>query len=133
MLDAKRTERSRGRGRRSSPALSSRPLQAPHTSAWKLRFSFVPQRAYQGQSAAVSVLVKPAHARCTLAVRFADGSSQPGLTAVRAAQGKAAWTWSLAQSAVPGPAKATVSCGRSGTLSRTFTVVGGTVVSTRSS
>ena len=97
------------------------------TSAWKLRFSFVPQRAYQGQSAAVSVLVKPANARCTLAVRFADGSSQPGLSPVRAAQGKAAWTWSLAQSAVVGAAKATVSCGRSGTLSRTFTVVGGTV------
>lgn len=96
--------------------------------AWTLRFSFVPQRAYQGQSAAVSVLVKPATARCTLAVRFADGSSQPGLTAVRAAQGKAAWTWSLAQTAVPGTAKATVSCGRSGTMSRTFTVVGGTVI-----
>ena len=96
--------------------------------AWTLRFSFMPQRAYQGQPAAVSVLVKPATARCTLAVRFADGSSQPGLTAVRAAQGKAGWTWNLAPSAVPGPAKATVSCGRSGTLSRMFTVVGGTVV-----
>jgi len=35
------------------------------TSAWKLRFSFVPQRAYQGQPAAVSVLVRPMNARCT--------------------------------------------------------------------
>ena len=96
-------------------------------STWKLRFSFLPQRAYQGQSAAVSVLVKPADARCTLAVRFADGSRQPGLAPVRAAQGRASWTLSLAQSTVPGAARATVSCGPSGTLSRTFTVVGGTV------
>ena len=34
---------------------------------WTLRFAFVPQRAYQGRPAALSVLVRSPKARCTLA------------------------------------------------------------------
>ena len=52
-----------------------------------IRFSFVPQRAYQGLPAAVSVLVKPAGVNCSLAVRYVDGSLQAGLGAVRASAG----------------------------------------------
>jgi hypothetical protein len=97
------------------------------TSAWTLRFSFMPMRVYQGLPTAVSVLVKPAGTRCAIRVRYADGSSQPGLGPIRATQGQAAWKWTMGQFAPAGVAKATVSCGRSGTVSGTFTVVGGTV------
>jgi hypothetical protein len=97
-------------------------------STWTLRFSYMPTRAYQGLPVAVSVLVKPAGTTCTLAVRYADGSRQPGLHAIRAGQGAAAWTWHLGQFAPAGLARATVACGRSGTLTSRFVVVGGTVV-----
>ena len=90
---------------------------------WTLRFSFVPQRAYQGLPSAVSVLVKPSNARCSLSVRYADGSMQNGLGARRATDGRVVWTWDIAQAAAVGPARATVACGRSGSLSRVFTVV----------
>ena len=52
-----------------------------------IRFAFVPQRAYQGLPAAVSVLVKPDGVQCNLAVRYVDGSLQPGLGSVRASVG----------------------------------------------
>jgi hypothetical protein len=97
-------------------------------STWTLRFSYAPLRAYQGLTAAVSVLVKPNGTTCTLAVRYADGSHQPGLHPIHAGQGTAAWTWQLGQFAPAGSARATVSCGRSGTLTSRFTVVGSTVV-----
>ncbi|HEY5058481.1 MAG TPA: FxLYD domain-containing protein [Gaiellaceae bacterium] len=98
-------------------------------SAWTLRFSYMPSRAYQGLPVAVSVLVKPVGTTCSLAVRYADGSRQPGLHGIRAGQGTAAWTWHLGEFAPAGSARATVSCGRSGTLTSRFLVVGGTVVS----
>jgi hypothetical protein len=94
---------------------------------WTLRFSFVPERAYQGLPAAVSVLVKPPSAICTLSVRYADGSVEKGLGALKATSGRASWKWNIAQAAPVGPARATVGCSRSGRLSRVFTVVGGTV------
>jgi len=94
---------------------------------WTLRFSFVPQQAFQGLPAAVSILVKPAAVRCALSVRYADGSLQSGLGETRSASGRAAWKWDMALDAPAGPARAAVHCGRSGSLSRVFTVVGGTV------
>jgi hypothetical protein len=100
---------------------------ASAASQWTLRFSFVPQRAYQGQPAAVSVLVKPSSARCSLSVKYVDGSLQSGLGALHASSGRAAWSWKIAQAVPAGPARATVACGRSGSLSRAFIVVGGTV------
>jgi hypothetical protein len=104
---------------------------ASAASQWKLRFSFVPQVAYQGQTAAVSVRVKPATTRCSLSVKYADGSMQSGLGMLRARSGRAAWKWSLADVAPAGPAIAAVACGRSGNLSRAFTVVGGNVRSSK--
>ncbi len=100
---------------------------ASAASQWTLRFNFVPQRAYQGQPAAVSVLVKPSSARCSLSVKYVDGSLQKGLGAVHASAGRAEWKWSRADAAPAGPARATVACGRSGSLSRLFVVVGGTL------
>jgi hypothetical protein len=96
-------------------------------SGWTVQFSFVPKHAYQGQPASVSVLVRPGAAQCSLSVRYADGSHQPGLSAVHASAGHASWTWSLASSTPVGPARASVTCGRAGSLVRMFTVVGGTV------
>jgi len=94
--------------------------------AWTIRFDFVPSRVYQGLPAAVSVLVKPAGVTCDLAVRYVDGSLQAGLGRVRATSGSAKWTWSLDPSAPAGPARASVACGRAGSLTRVFTVVGST-------
>ena len=93
---------------------------------WTIRFGFVPSRAYQGLPAAVTVLVKRPGVTCTLAVRYVDGSSQPGLGPIQASSGSARWTWSLADSAPAGPARASVACGRAGRVSRMFTVVGST-------
>lgn len=92
----------------------------------KVRFAFVPQRAYQGKPASVTVRAKPAGVRCTLGVKYSNGSPQSGLGRVRAVAGRAQWTWDLALSAPVGPAVASVSCGGSGHITRRFTVVGGT-------
>jgi hypothetical protein len=100
---------------------------ASAASQWTLRFNFVPQRAYQGQPAAVSVLVKPSSARCSLSVKYVDGSLQKGLGMARASSGRAEWKWTLDAVAPAGPAHATVACGHSGSLSRMFIVVGGTL------
>ncbi len=96
-------------------------------SAWTLRVSFMPTRVYQGLPTAVSVLVKPNGARCTLSVHYANGTAQAGLGPVVATKGVAQWQWQMAQFAPAGPAHAKVGCGRSGSLARVFTVVGGTV------
>lgn len=95
--------------------------------AWKVRFSFVPQRAYQGQPAAISVLARGRDVRCSLLVRYLDGSVQSGLGAVTAVAGRAEWHWDVGQATPAGPAKATAQCGRSGNISRVFIVVGGAV------
>jgi len=91
---------------------------------WTLRFSYVPEQVYQGLPAAVSVLVKPDTARCSLTVRYADGSLQKGLGLRRASSGRIAWQWTMTLDAPAGPARARVSCGSSGSLSAPFRVVG---------
>jgi hypothetical protein len=94
---------------------------------WTIRFSYVPVRAYQGLPTAVSVLVKPSGVQCSLSVRYVDGSLQKGLGRVTASTGSAAWTWQLTETTPAGPARASIACGRAGSLTRVFTVVGGTV------
>ena len=96
---------------------------AAASSAWTLRFSYVPEQVYQGLPAAVSVLVKPDTARCALTVRYADGSLQKGLGLRRATSGRLAWQWTMTQNAPAGPARARVSCGSSGSLLARFVVV----------
>ncbi|MDQ3068080.1 MAG: hypothetical protein M3R12_13175 [Actinomycetota bacterium] len=88
-----------------------------------LRFGFVPQRAFQGQPASLSVVVRPTGVRCAASVRYADRSLQK-LPTVVARAGKAAWRWQIPAKAKLGSATATVSCGRAGASSRSFAVVG---------
>ena len=91
-----------------------------------VKFKVLPQHLFQGGPAVVSVVVTPRNRQCGLAVRYADGANQPGLVAQSAA-GLREWRWTVGNSAAAGPARATVSCGRSGVLTRTITVVGGTL------
>jgi hypothetical protein len=98
------------------------------THSWTVRFSFVPQRVYQGQPAAISVLLNPASTKCALLVRYLDGTAETGLTATKSPGGRVEWKWNVGSAAPAGAAKATVHCGfHSINVSRTFTVVGGTV------
>jgi hypothetical protein len=96
--------------------------------AWTLRFGFVPQRAYQGRAAALTVLVRSPKARCTLAIRYVDGSRQAGLGKAKPVNGRVSWTWDVAATVPAGAARAAVSCGKVGRLARSFVVVGGTAV-----
>src|SRR6266567_8804385 len=52
-------------------------------------------RVVQGNDATVTVAVKPAGARCSLAVRYKGGSRQPGLPIVHAIGSVATWTWQV--------------------------------------
>lgn len=89
-----------------------------------VRFTAAPARALQGSPAMVSVSVSPARSRCALAVRYADGSTQPGLRAVAATAGRATWRWVIPAKAGAGAARAKVMCGRAGSATRTIIVVG---------
>ncbi len=91
-----------------------------------VRIKQLPQHLFQGGPAVVSVVVTPQNRQCGLAVRYADGARQPGLVAHSTA-GLREWSWTVGKAAAAGPARATVSCGRSGVLTRTITVVGGTL------
>ena len=57
-----------------------------------LRFGFVPQRAFQGQPASLSVVVRPSGVRCAASVRYADATLQR-LPSVVARAGRASWRW----------------------------------------
>lgn len=85
------------------------------------RFS-VPQKAAQGQLMAVRVVVKTG-ARCVLSVRYADRAVASAPPAV-ARRGRISWSWRVAPTAALGTAHATVTCGRAGTSTTTFSVVG---------
>jgi hypothetical protein len=91
--------------------------------ASSLRFGFVPQKAFQGQPASLSVVVRPTGVRCAASIRYADASLQR-LPSVVARAGKASWKWTVAPKAKIGSASANVSCGKAGRASRSFTVVG---------
>jgi hypothetical protein len=85
------------------------------------RFS-VPQKAAQGQLMAVRVVVKTG-TRCVLSVRYADRAVASAPPAV-AQRGRISWSWRVAPTAALGTAHATVTCGRAGTSTTTFSVVG---------
>ena len=91
--------------------------------AQSLRFGFVPQRTFQGQPAALSVVVRPTGVRCAAAIRYADASLQR-LPSVVARAGKASWRWQIPAKVKTGTASATVSCGKAGKSARSFTVAG---------
>ena len=89
-----------------------------------VRVSFASQRVVQGNDASISVLVSPAGVRCGIAVRYANGAKQKGLAPQAAANGRATWRWNVAVGTATGRARATVSCGRAGKVSRRFMVIG---------
>jgi len=88
-----------------------------------LRFGFVPQRAFQGQPASLSVMVRPSGVRCAASVRYADATLQR-LPSVVARAGRASWRWQIPAKVKTGSATAAVSCGKAGKSSRGFTVAG---------
>ena len=88
-----------------------------------LRFGFAPQRAFQGQPASLSVVVRPSGVRCAASVRYADATLQR-LPSVVARAGRAAWRWEIPAKVKTGSATAAVSCGKAGKSSRAFTVAG---------
>ena len=87
-------------------------------------FTSVPRHVVQGKNALVSVSVHPAGGRCTLTVRYQGGTTQPGLKAVVAAGGHAAWSWQVPADVQAGPAVATVRCGGVGSRSHQIVIVG---------
>jgi hypothetical protein len=90
----------------------------------KLRFSALPKRVVQGNQATVAVGVKGG-GRCSLTVRYGDGTLQPGLATVRAAAGRARWSWRVPDTAATGPAKLIVTCGSAGRLVGSLPVIAG--------
>jgi hypothetical protein len=91
--------------------------------ASSLRFGFVPQKAFQGQPASLSVVVRPTGVRCSASIRYADASLHR-LPSVIARAGKASWKWTIPAKAKIGSASASVACGKAGRASRSFAVVG---------
>lgn len=91
-----------------------------------VRFAFLPTKAFQAKPVTVRVAVRPLAARCTLAVRYADGSHQRGLAPTRARRGVASWRWTVPVTADAGPATVSASCRGAGRVTRRLVVVGGT-------
>ena len=88
-----------------------------------VRFGFAPQRAFQGQPASFTVVVRPTGTACAASVRYADRSLQR-LPAQRARAGKATWRWKVPARVKPGSATISVNCGRAGRSTRGFRVAG---------
>ena len=88
-----------------------------------LRFGFVPKKAFQGQPASLTVVVRPTGVRCSPTIRYADGSTQRLRTTVARA-GRASWKWTVPPKVRLGAATASVTCGKAGRVARSFAVVG---------
>lgn len=86
--------------------------------------TFLPGHVVQGDQARLSASVRPAGARCTLAVVYRDGTKQQGLAPVAAAGGHAAWTWQVPTDVQAGPAQAVVRCTGAGSVKRALMIVG---------
>ena len=102
-------------------AVSASPASARSTG---IGFSFMPKHALQGDEARVAVTVRPAGARCTLSVRYVNGSLQDGLAATTAVGGRASWTWTVPTNVQAGQAQATVRCAKAGSAKRSLVIVG---------
>jgi hypothetical protein len=89
-----------------------------------VRVGYASQRVVQGNDANISVVVSPAGVRCALAVRYANGARQKGLAPQTATNGRASWRWQVGLGTATGRARATVSCGRAGKVTRRFMVIG---------
>jgi hypothetical protein len=87
-------------------------------------FTSIPRHVVQGKTALVSVSVRPAGTRCTLAVRYHGGAGQPGLKPALAAGGHAAWSWQVPADVQAGLAVATARCAGAGSRSHRLMIVG---------
>jgi hypothetical protein len=86
------------------------------------RFGFVPQKAFKGQPANISVVARPTGVLCAASIRYSDGAIQR-LASARVRAGKASWRWIVPGTAAPGLATARVSCGTAGKGTHRFSVV----------
>jgi hypothetical protein len=100
------------------------PAAATNQRANAVRVAFASQRVVQGNDANIGVSVRPAGVRCSLRVKYANGSWQKGLAPVTAVGGRASWRWTVPITTRAGRATATVSCGRAGRVKRRIMVVG---------
>jgi hypothetical protein len=82
----------------------------------------LPTKWTQGQLVPINVAVKSG-SRCFLSVSYHDGRIEKATAAV-ATGGHSTWLWRVQSTAALGIARATVACGRAGTTTRTFLVVG---------
>jgi len=110
-------------------AIAAAALAAMSTGAASARstgigFTLLPKHALQGDNVQIAVSVRPAGVRCTLIVRYQDGTPQAGITPAVAAGGRASWTWHVPTNVQAGAARATVRCARAGSASRTLVIVG---------
>ena len=84
----------------------------------------MPGRALQGAQVTASVTVRPVRSRCTLTVKYADGSTEGSLKPVTAIGGRASWSWTIPATAGAGRAGVTASCGHAKRVVRNLIVVG---------
>jgi hypothetical protein len=105
-------------------------MTAGHASAriTGVQVAQMPGHVVQGTTARVSVIVRPGGVTCNLRVRYAGGAVQGPTNRVEAARGLSSWSWTWSWS-VPttvqaGSAQVDVHCGRAGSLTRRFVVVG---------
>src|SRR3954469_1206193 len=98
--------------------------QVAFAAAPPLRFLAAPARVAQGGHVQVTVAVRPASARCTLGVRYANGAHQAGVGAASAVAGKVSWAWDVPVGAAIGRGVMTVHCAGAGTRTHPLLVVG---------
>src|SRR5215211_7115797 len=87
-------------------------------------FAAAPKHVHPGDAVTVTVRVRPANLRCTLAVRYASGRRQGNVPARRAARGRVTWQWNVPDEVAAGVTRLTAQCGRSARVTRSMSVVG---------
>lgn len=99
------------------------PIDAASDRASGVSFRSAPRHVFPGRAATVTVAARPGGVSCGLTIRYAGGSAQR-MPSVRAVGGNATWQFQIAQTARPGAASMTASCGRAGRTRRALVVVG---------
>ena len=92
------------------------------TGPTSVKFASLPTQVAQNKIVVAAVTVEPPNAKCALSVKYANGSTQPGLKPTGAIAGRASWVFKVAPAAAAGAARATATCGRA-RVTKTFRVV----------
>lgn len=88
----------------------------------------MPRRIAQGDLVSITAVARPARpTACTLAIRYADGQTQPNIPMATGAHGRVRWRFRVMGNAAPGRATVTASCGGAGVAQRTTLVVGSVI------